>query len=290
MNRWFRYTSLVLVLVLGMSSCQTYVGFDDIALGKEVEVERNSLILSSDTPAEVELSYCVSVGGRNELVRKTVTTPYMLDLGRAVVVYDSLNMVSGKRIIMGVRRIKHLYSEGGAEYLRIHNKSDARLSVAIIGRQSLWSDPSGDSRDSDHPMPIYRGVPLLYLLRPEETPREPLYYTAILQYNYRDGNPHVGRTRRYQLNLAPEHLKEMVGETVPLSVDRVMSLYQIKERNLFLDYSNWSLQALDASYTNDEFRTLNTTLYWEIPPREAWQNAGRIPLFAQKFDDQNELR
>lgn len=294
MNKFsLKHLWLALLLILSTSACQTKVEFEDIAYEKLQLVKRNYLLISSEEPADVTVTFSAYSDRQNRLVQKELTTPCWIDLGMASVVYDSLNMVSGKRVIRGVKKIKHIFAEGGAEHLHIQNKSEYKLSLAIVGTQTLKSaSPSTHAQSlvSSYPQPIYKGVPLLYLLRPAEAPKQSIFYNAILDYTRDNGLFSIHRTAIKEIDLSPEKLEKRVGEKVPFSVDRVLSLYLSKEYHLFLDYSHWSLQQLDPTLRNDEFDHLESILSWEIAPHHAWQNVGKIPLFAQPFHEQDELQ
>ena len=81
----------VAVLLLGISSC-TQTFYEDVAKDKVAVVGRNLVVLASDTPAEVLVSYYeTSDGTSNKLVTKTIQTPYVLDMGKVFVKYDSVD-------------------------------------------------------------------------------------------------------------------------------------------------------------------------------------------------------
>lgn len=108
-------------------------------------------------------------------------------MGPALVAYDSLNMTSGKRVIRGLKRIRHDYSEYGAEYLQIQSLAETTLSLAVIGRQELKKSTCVDSQNTElvqsFPQPIYKGVPIIYLISPSEAPKTSICYHAVLEYS-----------------------------------------------------------------------------------------------------------
>lgn len=89
----------VAVLLLGISSC-TQTFYEDVAKDKVAVVGRNLVVLASDTPAEVLVSYYeTSDGTSNKLVTKTIQTPYVLDMGK---VFESMTVwtISGVAAIV----------------------------------------------------------------------------------------------------------------------------------------------------------------------------------------------
>lgn len=286
------------IIIVSFSSC-IKVYYDEIATNKSTLVNRNCVLISSDIPADITISFCSYSNGQNRIEKKDVKTPYLLELGTASVVYDSLNMMrfaggSCKRtLIRGEKRIRHIYTEKGAEYLHIQNNSNYILSVAVVGTQELRPNRQSaldHETVTSYPIPIYKGVPLLYLLKPDITPRLNIFYKEVLEYrkdNYEFG--YIIKEGKKRICLSPENLKRIVGEEVPFSVDKAMSLYRLKEYNLFLDYSDWSIHNLDPKLKNFGFYCLATTLFWQIEPSQTWCNTGSIPLFPQDFNQQNEL-
>jgi len=90
---------LVAVLLLGISSC-TQTFYEDVVKDKVAVVGRNLVVLASDTPAEVRVSYYeTSDGTSNKLVTKTIQTPNVLDMGK---VFESMTVwtISGVAAIV----------------------------------------------------------------------------------------------------------------------------------------------------------------------------------------------
>ena len=172
---------LAVIPLVSICAC-TYTFFEDAERNKTAVVSRNLIVISSETPADVRVSYYeVSDGTSNKLVTKTIQTPYILDLGRVVVKYDSVNLKQRgggnkvkeryKKLDVGV-----LLGEGGAEYLKLENLSEQPIKLAIVGTQRLVAN---DNVIESQPNPIYRGVPLLYLLKPESAPNKDFYFRTI---------------------------------------------------------------------------------------------------------------
>ena len=112
--------ALAVIPLVSICAC-TYTFFEDAERNKTAVVSRNLIVISSETPADVRVSYYeVSDGTSNKLVTKTIQTPYILNLGRVVVKYDSVNLKQRgggnkvkeryKKLDVGV-----LLGEGGAE-------------------------------------------------------------------------------------------------------------------------------------------------------------------------------
>lgn len=136
---------LVAVLLLGISSC-TQTFYENAAKDKVAVVGRNLVLLASDAPAELLVSYYkTSDGTSNNLVTKTIHTPYILDMGKAVVVYDSVDYkwrggyCGKKHLIDGYKEINvsAILGDGGAEYLKLENRSEQVVKFAVVGVQKL---------------------------------------------------------------------------------------------------------------------------------------------------------
>lgn len=136
---------IVAVLLLGISSC-TQTFYENAAKDKVAVVGRNLVLLTSDTPAELLVSYYkTSDGTSNNLVTKTIHTPYILDMGKAVVVYDSVDYkwrggyCGKKHLIDGYKEINvsAILGDGGAEYLKLENRSEQVVKFAVVGVQKL---------------------------------------------------------------------------------------------------------------------------------------------------------
>lgn len=286
-------TWFTLPLIIGTSACQTNVQFEEVSTRNIALIDRNSVLISSSSPAELNISFYQYSEGKSQLVHKIIQTPYLLNMGPVLVAYDSLNMTSGKRVIRGLKKIRHDYLEKGAEYLQIRNQSEATLYLAVIGRQKLRKSTSADSPNIEvvqsFPQPIYKGVPVIYLISPSEAPKAAICYHAVLEYSKRKDVVSTGKTIIKTIEFAPERLSSLIGEKVPLSPEKVMSLYRAKEDNLFLDYTKWSIQNIIPDFKNDQFEDLRTEIYWEIPSQKIWSNTGRIPLFSLDFRKQDEL-
>ena len=136
---------LVAVLLLGISSC-TQTFYEDVAKDKVAVVGRNLVVLASDTPAEVRISYYeTSDGTSNKLVTKTIQTPYVLDMGKVFVKYDSVDYkwrggYCGKKHLIDGHKVLNvgiILGEGGAEYLKLENRSEQVVKFAVVGVQKL---------------------------------------------------------------------------------------------------------------------------------------------------------
>lgn len=113
---------------------------------KVAVVGRNLVVLASDTPAEVRVSYYeTSDGTSNKLVKKTIQTPYVLDMGKVVVKYDSVDYkwrggYCGKKHLIDGHKVLNvgiILGEGGAEYLKLENRSEQVVKFAVVGVQKL---------------------------------------------------------------------------------------------------------------------------------------------------------
>ena len=276
---------LVAVLLLGISSC-TQTFYEDVAKDKVAVVGRNLVVLASDTPAEVRVSYYeTSDGTSNKLVTKTMQTPYILDLGRVVVKYDSVNLKQRgggnkvkeryKKLDVGV-----LLGEGGAEYLKLENLSEQPIKLAIVGTQRLVAN---DNVIESQPNPIYRGVPLLYLLKPESAPNKDFYFRTIKEYERGKGASTIKEGDAKKIALYSGQLGEFGKDELPFSVERIVALYENDSQHLYLDYMNYSLEFVGYKNENREFMALKENgleLFRVIQPHQVVYNNGTFPLLS----------
>ena len=274
---------LVALLFVSLSGCTTYTRFEDAERNKTAVVSRNVLVIGSETPAEVRVSYYeISDGTSNKLVTKSVQTPYILDLGKVVVRYDSVDLKSGdeakehyKRLNVGI-----LLGEGGAEYLKLENLSAQPVKLAIVGTQRLVAN---DNVIVSQPNPIYKGVPLLYLLKPASAPNKDFYFRTIKEYIRGNGASSIIEGEVKTIALYSEQLGEFGKEALPFSVDRIIALYEKESSHLYLDYMNYSLEFVGYTNENKEFMLLKANgleLFSVIQPHQVVYNNGTFPLIS----------
>ena len=277
-------------------SC-TRAFYEDAERSKTAMVRRNLVLLSSKSPSDFCISYYETNDGiSNKLVTRTLRTPSLLDMGKAVVEYDSVVFVTqggycGKKYVKDAyKRLcwEKLYKEGGAEYFKLENLSGETIKLAIVGVQKLTT-----IRDEEyeiiarHPNPIYKGVPLLYLLKPETSPSKELYFETI-QAHTSDGDLHSMIPRGLKkITLYPDRLGDFGSDELPFSAEKIVSLYENESQHLFLTYLDYSLELKGYAKGNTQFRSLKKEkgieLFRVVKPHEVVYNHGESPLLPLSF-------
>ena len=277
-------------------SC-TRAFYEDAERSKTAMVRRNLVLLSSKSPSDFCISYYETNDGiSNRLVTRTLRTPSLLDMGKAVVEYDSVVFVTqggycGKKYVKDAyKRLcwEKLYKEGGAEYFKLENLSGETIKLVIVGVQKLTT-----IRDEEyeiiarHPNPIYKGVPLLYLLKPETSPSKELYFETI-QAHTSDGDLHSMIPRGLKkITLYPDRLGDFGSDELPFSAEKIVSLYENESQHLFLTYLNYSLELEGYANENTKFRELkredDIELFRVVKPHEVVYNQGAFPLLPLSF-------
>lgn len=289
-------TLLMPAFFVGIVSCQDYTYHDTIAIDKSQVISRNCILISSDTPANIRVSYYKTNNGKtNELVTKELVTPCVLNLENVVVKYDSLNFMLGpvKRLIRGKIIFKHDFKEGGAEYFKLENLSDKTIKFAVIGTQELQiRDRFSERRVKeiiDNPKPIYKGVPVLYLLYPDRAPEKQLDYFAIEEYKFNGKSVSIGKTSFKKIDLYSNKLGEFNSNELPFSIDRIISIYENNEQELFFEYVNYSLSLIGVKSDTDkmalELKNKNMKLFHTVAPHNTLINHGAVPLALNSFDE-----
>ena len=277
-------------------SC-TRAFYEDAERSKTAMVRRNLVLLSSKSPSDFCISYYETNDGiSNKLVTRTLRTPSLLDMGKAVVEYDSVVFVTqggycGKKYVKDAyKRLcwEKLYKEGGAEYFKLENLSGETIKLAIVGVQKLTT-----IRDEEyeiiarHPNPIYKGVPLLYLIKPETSPSKELYFETI-QAHTSDGDLHSMIPRGLKkITLYPDRLGDFGSDELPFSAEKIVSLYENESQHLFLTYLDYSLELKGYAKGNTQFRSLKKEkgieLFRVVKPHEVVYNHGESPLLPLSF-------
>ena len=277
-------------------SC-TRAFYEDAERSKTAMVRRNLVLLSSKSPSDFCISYYETNDGiSNRLVTRTLRTPSLLDMGKAVVEYDSVVFVTqggycGKKYVKDAyKRLcwEKLYKEGGAEYFKLENLSGETIKLAIVGVQKLTT-----IRDEEyeiiarHPNPIYKGVSLLYLLKPETSPSKELYFETI-QAHTSDGDLHSMIPRGLKkITLYPDRLGDFGSDELPFSAEKIVSLYENESQHLFLTYLDYSLELKGYAKGNTQFRSLKKEkgieLFRVVKPHEVVYNHGESPLLPLSF-------
>ena len=277
-------------------SC-TRAFYEDAERSKTAMVRRNLVLLSSKSPSDFCISYYETNDGiSNRLVTRTLRTPSLLDMGKAVVEYDSVVFVTqggycGKKYVKDAyKRLcwEKLYKEGGAEYFKLENLSGETIKLAIAGVQKLTTIRNEEYEIiARHPNPIYKGVPLLYLLKPETSPSKELYFETI-QAHTSDGDLHSMIPRGLKkITLYPDRLGDFGSDELPFSAEKIVSLYENESQHLFLTYLDYSLELKGYAKGNTQFRSLKKEkgieLFRVVKPHEVVYNHGESPLLPLSF-------
>ena len=277
-------------------SC-TRAFYEDAERSKTAMVRRNLVLLSSESPSDFCISYYETNDGiSNRLVTRTLRPPCLLDMGKAVVEYDSVVFVTqggycGKKYVKDTyKRLcrEKLYKEGGAEYFKLENLSGETIKLAIVGVQKLTTIRNEEYEIiARHPNPIYKGVPLLYLLKPETSPSKELYFETI-QAHTSDGDLHSMIPRGLKkITLYPDRLGDFGSDELPFSAEKIVSLYENESQYLFLTYLDYSLELKGYAKGNTQFRSLKKEkgieLFRVVKPHEVVYNHGESPLLPLSF-------
>ncbi len=283
--------SLLLSIVLSSNACQDYTFSREIEKGKSYLIPHNLIVFNSSAskePVKLRVSYSIKNSNtENKTIEKIVTLPYVLEMEDVIMKYDSLNLMVGGRggkesVLGGARHIQHNYLKGGSDYFRVENLSNQEVEFAIIGNQKLVLE-NGNMIKS-HPNPIYRGVSLLYLLKPNLSPNKDLFFSAAR--TYKDGGASQSSILR-KISLKPNLLGEFNDKDLPFSIKKILDIYRNHSNNLYLDYFLWSTEALGINNENKDFQALiefhKKKLYGKIKANETLINKGELPILALEF-------
>ena len=289
--------ALAVIPFVSLSAC-TYTYHEDATREKTAIIMRNLIAFSSDTPSDFKISYYeVNDGTSNKLVTKTLRTPCILDMGKAVVKYDSallkLHVYCGKDEVKEIYKkinLTTLFGKGGAGYFKLENVSDQTIKFAIVGAQKLKTTRDDEREIIDlHPNPIYKGVPLLYLIKPETSPSKELYFETLKEIT-RDKKGKLisflpGELKK--IALYPDRLGDFSAADLPFNAEKIVSLYENESQHLFLTYLNYSLELEEYANENTKFRELKREdgieLFRVVKSHEVVYNQGAFPLLPLSF-------
>lgn len=230
LRSWF-----VVVMGLLVSAGCVRAPREESVAQKIVPFPHNYLVIraSDGSTAEVSLTYSVrGADGVNTVVKRTGTTPCMLGGELVNVRYDSVveRSYNTGAHIRSHRTIRRDFTPGGADYMILENLSQQELEVCVVGAEPLvyysldevealkldnFREINAKRMVAVHPSPLYRRVPVLYLLRPNLAPEGDW---VILPAN---GGVWNART----LQMGPAKFGEFEGKT-PVSIDEVVALYR----------------------------------------------------------------
>lgn len=263
---------------------------------KETFFKHNYILVNSknNTPAQVEVSYSIFVAGNAENIVKTetLTTPFVFGGEDVKIFYKEMlnkqtNNISFKDIIRN-------YSPKGADYISIKNLSNVDLEYCVIGNQPLkyypvseidnWSNLSNKNQIDKSkvvkysPTPIYRGTPLLYLLKPELAPQKEVYVPWA--FGSCDGvSCSISDVQAKLISLKTPVFGEVTANS-PLSISEIIGLYR-EEYNagyiLYQDYQKFrrgQISSVNQSVVSDRF--IKIKHYGTIPANQTLSNTGQV--------------
>ncbi len=290
-------TLLVLTLLVGASSC-TKVIHEVATRNKRAPLARNILLFSSETPADIRIAYYATEDGvTNRLIEKEVQTPYVLELEDAVAIYDSMDVYVGNNLWKcynddNFRRYKQTREHEGPEYLRVENLSDQVVKLAAIDAEELkteWVPEYEETVIERHPLPLYRGVPLLYLFMPDRAPGRELGYVAMTEYEHSERGIHTAKAIK-SIPLFPDRLGDFTAADLPFSMERIMELYEREMAHLLVSYKHYSIvEQLGVSgieFQNafaERLRFKRVEAVTRIAPHSTLTNEGNVPILAIDF-------
>ncbi len=290
---------LLIIVMIGNSACQDYTTFRDVEKDKSLLIPHNLIVFDSQQGNEgvkLKISYSVSKNKtENKIVEKIVTLPCVLEMEDVVMKYDSLNFMVGggwskESFLKGARRIKQNYSKGGSDYFRVENLSDKEVEFAIIGKQSLVLENNNIIKS--HPNPIYKGVPLLYLLKPDLSPNRNLFVIAAKSYK-EDNGLISSESFLKKVNWKPNSLGEFDRSDLPFSATSILDIYRTQSEYLYLRYFQYSIGLLGINSKNIYYQNLwtyyNKKLYGKIQGKQTLTNKGELPIVALDFQIDTKL-
>lgn len=236
---------------------------DDIIVeeNKTKILKHNYIIVNSanNTPAQVEVSYSVFVAGNTENIVKTetLTTPFIFGGEEVKVTYDSLHLAHRGRVSSKYTSLKRNYSPKGAEYLSIKNLSPEMLEYSIIGNNKVAFD--NQNFVSKTPLPIYKGVPTLYLFKPDEGK-----FDNVSVVKYEGAAMHTKRMSLKAPNIGDITL------TAPYTLQEIIALYREEDTNGKTLYS--SLE----DYVNNRKSMGKNNVFGYIQANKTLNNSGQL--------------
>ncbi|ATA75467.1 hypothetical protein [Capnocytophaga sp. H2931] len=272
-----KFLLLLSIFVSFQGSCSK-VGLEVETSNKSKTLKHNYIVLASvdGSAVEVEVSYSVFVAGNSENIVKTetLTTPFIIGGEDVKVVYDSVVAASDKHFVYN--ELKRNYTPKGADYLEIKNLSNVDLEYCVVGNQPLkycttecvesYGFFNANQIDKTKvlkscPIPIYKDIPVLYLIKPELAPQTDVYV--------RKSNPKLAERESFK---APD-FGGVVANT-PFSASQIIDLYKreyiYKEILYFTHYA----QYVEKHSIGGKHKELEH--YGVIPSNQTLSNSGQI--------------
>ncbi|GIM60489.1 hypothetical protein [Capnocytophaga canis] len=290
-----KFLLLLSIFVSFQGSCSK-VGLEVETSNKSKTLKHNYIVLASvdGSAVEVEVSYSVFVAGNSENIVKTetLTTPFVIGGEDVKVVYDSVVAASDKHFVYN--ELKRNYTPKGADYLEIKNLSNVDLEYCVVGNQSLkyyttkyideWINMSNrhlidKSKVVKYsPTPIYKAVPVLFLLKPELAPQIDVYIPKAIGRCNGISCSTSGMFAKL-ISLKAPILGEMTA-TAPFSIPQIMGIYRqeyTKGYTLFRDYDRYTtgqISSVNESLISSRYNDVKH--YGVIPSNQTLANSGQI--------------
>ncbi|WP_172917107.1 hypothetical protein [Capnocytophaga canis] len=272
-----KFLLLLSIFVSFQGSCSK-VGLEVETSNKSKTLKHNYIVLASvdGSAVEVEVSYSVFVAGNSENIVKTetLTTPFVIGGEDVKVVYDSVVAASDKHFVYN--ELKRNYTPKGADYLEIKNLSNVDLEYCVVGNQPLkycttecvesYGFFNANQIDKTKvlkscPIPIYKDIPVLYLIKPELAPQTDVYV--------RKSNPKLAERVSFK---APD-FGGVVANT-PFSASQIIDLYEREYIYKEILYFAYYTQYVEKQSVGGKHKELEH--YGVIPSNQTLSNSGQI--------------
>lgn len=288
---------IILLVGISLSFCGTCSkpGLETTETNKTKILKHNYIVINSidNSPAEVEVSYSIFVAGNTGNIVKTekLITPFIFGGEDVQVVYDSLVSRSDKSFVCN--RFIRNYSPKGADYLEIKNLSDVKLEYCVISNEPLKYYPIEEFKKRKfsnvdktkvikyNPTPIYRGVPVLYLIKPELAPQKEVYITRS-DGDYKDGGYQSQGLYLQKIPLKAPFFGDMILNT-PFSPSQILDLYKkefLEGRTLYKDYLDYNVSFYGGVNGDNSLKSngkeMEAYYYNTISAKQTLSNTGQV--------------
>lgn len=276
------YHAFYIFILTSITACQDMISYELVKKYKDT-LEWNYIIVgsSTNTSVTVDVEYSIALNDSENIVeKKQLTTPFLIGGQKVVANSEMYNIIQypGKRYLRQYRENIPDYSEGGSHYLKIHNNSNITLEYAIIGTQKLTFRQNNLIKNA--PIPIYHGIPVLFLLKPELAPNKTcLFKVSKPKTCYGDVPDRYNLT---SIELFDHQLGKYLKPVLPFTLENILELYRQEYRNrkstLYFDYEAYSTSITGISGFKNSY-DVGETLFGRISPGEII-NSKKLPLLS----------
>lgn len=294
---------LIIAILFSFQGTCTKPEIEIAGANKTKLLKHNYIIVNTvnNTPVDVEVNYSVYDvdSGKNIVKTQTLITPFLIGGEEVQVTYDSLLFVKRDKKRRLSNKLKRDYSPKGADYLSIKNSSGIDLEYCTIGNEPIkyqsirgvdgYEFANANEIDKSKvirysPTPIYKGTPVLYLVKPTLAPQENVY-VARSNGTYRNGGFAIRNVHAQATALKTPTFGEVTLHT-PFSLPEMMALYK-KEftvgKVLYEDYSEYDFSFFSGMEGNNSLKNRTITglpkeshYYGKIPAGKTLQNTGQM--------------